>query len=119
MNENLYVVIPAYNEEENIISVVEEWHEKLVKLPSRGGGVKLLIVDDGSKDSTYKILKELSLTRKLLIPITKKNGGHGSAVLEGYRYAIENGADYIFQTDSDGQTLASEFESFWELTMTQ
>lgn len=48
-----------------------------------------------------------------MLPITKKNGGHGSALIFGYKYAIQNGADYIFQTDSDGQTLASEFESFW------
>ena len=32
----------------------------------------------------------------------------------GYRYAVEKGADYIFQTDSDGQTLPEEFWQFWE-----
>ena len=37
------------------------------------------------------------------------------AVLYGYNYALENNADYIFQTDSDGQTLPSEFWEFWEL----
>lgn len=50
-----------------------------------------------------------------LIPITKPNGGHGTALLFGYKYAIEHGAEYIFQTDSDGQTLPEEFESFWRL----
>ena len=35
-------------------------------------------------------------------------------LLYGYNYAIENGADYVFQTDSDGQTLPSEFEQFWD-----
>ena len=43
----------------------------------------------------------------------KSNGGHGPTVLFGYRYAIANGADYIFQTDSDGQTNPDEFEPFW------
>ncbi len=33
----------------------------------------------------------------------------------GYRYALEQNADYIFQTDSDGQTLPEEFYGFWEL----
>ena len=47
-------------------------------------------------------------------PLTKENGGHGDTLLFGYRYAIEQGAKYIFQTDSDGQTLSSEFEEFWK-----
>ena len=50
----------------------------------------------------------------MLQPLTKKNGGHGPAVLFGYRYAVEKGADFIFQTDSDGQTNPDEFEAFWD-----
>ena len=46
---------------------------------------------------------------------TKKNSGHGGTVLYGYKYALQEGAEYIFQTDYDGQTLPSEFEPFWEL----
>ena len=57
-------------------------------------------------------------TRPLLVAQTKPNGGHGSTVLYGYRYAIENGADYVFQTDSDGQTPPSEFDEFWESSRT-
>lgn len=49
-----------------------------------------------------------------MIALDKKNGGHGDTVLYGYNYAQENNAKYIFQTDSDGQTLASEFWPFWE-----
>ena len=49
------------------------------------------------------------------MPLTKQNGGHGSTLLYGYRYAIDNGADYIFQTDSDGQTNPKEFKQFWDL----
>ena len=47
--------------------------------------------------------------------ITKPNAGHGATVLYGYHYALDHGADYIFQTDSDGQTLPSEFDYFWKL----
>lgn len=57
---------------------------------------------------------ELAEARTLLQPITKPNAGHGATVLYGYRYALENGADYIFQTDSDGQTCPEEFYQFWE-----
>ena len=75
---------------------------------------RLVIINDGSKDSTYDIMLKLKGTYPLFIPITKPNGGHGSSVLFGYRYAIENKADYIFQTDSDGQTNPDEFEAFCE-----
>lgn len=112
MNDNLYIVIPAYNEEENIESVAREWHE-VVKNISQDS--KLVIIDDGSKDSTYKKLCALSTDLPQLVPITKPNGGHGATVLYGYNYALEKKADFIFQTDSDGQTLPSEFKQFWEM----
>ena len=73
------------------------------------------MIDDGSKDNTYTILADLAKSRRLLQPLTKPNSGHGATCIYGYRYALEHGAEYIFQTDSDGQTSAGEFESFWEL----
>lgn len=109
--EKLFIVIPAYNEEENIEGVAREWHEVVEKI---GGGSRLVIIDDGSKDNTYQKLVELKKELTYLEPITKPNAGHGATVLYGYNYAIEQGADYIFQTDSDGQTLPSEFWQFWE-----
>lgn len=59
-------------------------------------------------------MEDYAKSHPLFQPLTKPNGGHGSTVLFGYRYAIENGADYVFQTDSDGQTNPDEFEEFWE-----
>ena len=111
--DKLYIVIPAYNEEANIRQVINDWYP-IVEKYSGNGQSRLVIIDDGSKDSTYKIIQECSETRPLLVPLTKKNGGHGPAVLTGYRYALEQGADYIFQTDSDGQTLPEEFPPFWK-----
>ncbi len=73
------------------------------------------MIDDGSKDNTYSLLEDLAKTRALLQPLTKPNGGHGATCIYGYKYALEHGAEYIFQTDTDGQTLPSEFEAFWEL----
>lgn len=115
-SDALCIVIPAYNEEETIRSVVDDWYP-VVERHCGGGGrnSRLLIVNDGSRDATGDILRELARTRPLLEPIDKENGGHGAAVLFGYRRALELGADYIFQTDSDGQTLPSEFEGFWKL----
>ena len=108
----LYIVVPAYNESENIRQLVDDWYP-VIEAHDGGGASRLVVINDGSKDDTYEILKELAKDRPLLEPLTKPNGGHGSTVLYGYRYAIEKKADYVFQTDSDGQTLPSEFEDFW------
>lgn len=110
--DTLYLVMPAYNEEANIEKVIEEWYPVVEKI---GGDSRLVIVDDGSKDHTYEMMLEAAKTRPYFQPLTKKNGGHGATVLYGYRYALEHGADYIFQTDSDGQTRPDEFGQFWEL----
>lgn len=110
--DKLYIVIPAYNEEDNIEQVIKEWYPVVTEA---GNGSKLIVIDDGSKDSTYDRMKKLSEDRENFIPLTKPNGGHGATVLYGYQYAMKEGADYVFQTDSDGQTLPSEFWDFWKL----
>lgn len=112
--DRLYIVIPAYNESENIRKLIDDWYPVIEK-HNCGNESRLVVINDESKDDTYAILKECALTRPLLQPLTKPNGGHGPSVLYGYRYAIKNNADYIFQTDSDGQTDPAEFEHFWEL----
>lgn len=110
MMEKLYIVMPAYNEEANICNVVKEWYPVVEKI---GNESRLVVVDDGSKDSTYRELQRLMAEYPLLVGLTKTNSGHGSTCLYAYQYAIEQGADYVFQTDSDGQTIASEFWDFW------
>lgn len=109
----LYIIIPAYNEEANIRTVIEEWYP-VVEAHSGGGLSRMIIVNDGSRDATEAIARREAQQRPLLQVLNKKNGGHGSAVLAGYRYAVGKKADYIFQTDSDGQTSAEEFEGFWQ-----
>lgn len=109
-SEVLYIIIPAYNESENIEEVVREWHEVVAKTNKTS---RLVIIDDGSKDDTYEKLKRLNKKYKQLTPVTKKNSGHGGTVLYGYHYAIKNRADYVFQTDSDGQTRPDEFWQMW------
>lgn len=108
--DKLYIIIPAYNEEETIEAVIKQWYPIVEEI---GNGSKLVIIDDGSKDKTYRIMQEFAKTRDDFEPITKTNGGHGATVLYGYNYALDAGADYIFQTDSDGQTLPKEFWPFW------
>lgn len=98
MVDQLYIVVPAYNEAANIENLVKDWYP-VVEQHDGGGASRLVVVNDGSKDDTYEILLKLAKDRPMLQPLTKKNGGHGPAVLFGYRYAVEKGADFIFQTD--------------------
>lgn len=109
--DKLFIIVPAYNESENIRNLVADWYP-IVENYSRGG--YLVVVNDGSKDNTYELLCDIAKEKPLLKVLTKQNGGHGAAVLFGYRYALEQGADFIFQTDSDGQTNPQEFAQFWE-----
>ena len=90
--EKLYIVIPAYNERDNIYKVLDDWYP-VVEKHSGGGESRLVVIDDGSKDDTYAIMQEYARTHPLFEPLTKPNGGHGATVLYGYHYALEHGAD--------------------------
>ena len=109
--DSLYIIMPAYNEEKNIGSVIEQWYPVVEKI---GAGSRLVILNDGSKDGTYKKIQKYQEKYDRLIGIDKPNEGHGGTILKGYHYAVDAGADYVFQTDSDGQTLPEEFWQFWE-----
>ena len=108
--DSLYIVMPAYNEEENIKEVVEAWYPILSGKDPKS---KLVVADSGSTDKTHAILEELKITFPNLEILTETDRQHGPKVMALYDYAIKNGADYIFQTDSDGQTDPAEFEAFW------
>ena len=108
----LYVVMPAYNEEENIEEIVTNWY-KILDFGSIES--KLVIADSGSTDKTNEILKKLKKKYSNLIILSNGLKQHGPKLIELYNYAIENKATWIFQTDSDGQTNPLEFEEFWKL----
>lgn len=110
-SDTLYVVMPAYNEEETIESVIKDWY-KVLDLASADS--KIVIADNNSKDKTYDILTKLKKKYPKLDVIKNPIPGHGPTVIKLYKYAIEKKADYIFQTDSDGQTNPDEFAKFWE-----
>ncbi|HIV25185.1 MAG TPA: glycosyltransferase family 2 protein [Candidatus Scatomonas pullistercoris] len=109
----LYIIIPAYNEETNIGRVLEEWYP-VVERHNAGGRSRLVVINDGSRDRTGAILDAFAAAHPLLLPLSEPNRGHGGAVLRGYHFAAEQDADYVFQTDSDGQTRPEEFEKFWK-----
>lgn len=105
----LFIVMSAYNEEANIESVIKQWHPVVEKI---GDGSKLVIFDDGSKDTTFSIMQNLQKKHPLLTLVAKQNSGHGPTCLYAYQYAITNGADYVFQTDSDGKPCRMNFGFF-------
>ena len=114
MKDTLYIVMPAYNEEANIQEVIQQWHPVCERINLEGNEAKLVIANDGSKDNTFTIMQGLCNQYPHLLPIDKPNSGHGATVLYLYRYAINAGANFVFQTDSDGQTLPEEFWQLWE-----
>lgn len=109
---DLYIVMPAYNEEDNIESVVRQWYPVL---NLKSGDSKLVIADSGSTDSTHEKLIEMKKEYPQIEILSDTGKQHGPKVIALYDYAIKSGAEYIFQTDSDGQTDPLEFDKFWKL----
>lgn len=110
--DSIYIVMPAYNEEDNIKSVVDAWYPILEGKSEKS---KFVIADSGSTDSTHSILEELKAQYPQLEVLTNTGKQHGPKLIALYNYALHGGADYIFQTDSDGQTDPAEFDVFWQL----
>ena len=96
----LTVIMPVYNEIACIEAVIEEWIEQLSSMPH---SASLLVVNDGSTDGTKEVLEKLKEQIKNLMVIHQENGGHGQALLTGYKYCLQTSSKYIFQVDSDGQ----------------
>lgn len=96
MRMNKLVIIPTYNEKENIEEIVRVVSD----LP---GGFHILIIDDGSPDGTAAIVK--SLQRKIpdRLHLVERSGkqGLGTAYLTGFRWALEHNYEYIFEMDAD------------------
>lgn len=110
--ESLYIVIPAYNEEENIEEVVKAWYPVL---SGKSDLSRLVVADSGSTDNTHFLLLEMKKQYSQLEILENTGKQHGPKLIALYDYAIKNDIDYIFQTDSDGQTNPAEFDHFWNL----
>lgn len=93
-NEKVLIIIPAYNEEENICRVVE-------KIRKEYSEHDYVVVNDGSKDSTAKLCKENGY-HLIDLPV---NLGLAGAFQTGMKYAYNHGYKYAIQFDADGQHL--------------
>ena len=89
------VIIPTYNEIENISNII---HAVLAKKDD----FHVLIVDDQSPDGTAKVVKEIIKKNKsVFIEERKEKSGLGTAYIHGFKWAIKNKYDYIFEMDAD------------------
>lgn len=89
------VVIPAFNEAENIASVISDVNGVLP-------AAEVLVVDDGSSDETRSVAASAGATVLAL----RINCGYGVALQAGYKYAVRHGYELVAQMDADGQHLA-------------
>ena len=91
------VIIPTYNEKENIEAIITA----VMELPLE---FNVLVIDDGSPDGTAAIVKNLMAGKfKNRVFLVERSGklGLGTAYITGFRWAIEHKADYIFEMDAD------------------
>ena len=106
MNKILYIVMPVYNEEEvieNSIGIVTNKIRKLIKNKKIGNDSKLVIIDDGSCDNTFNIVKEIKKNNKYLVIIKlAHNRGHQFAMYCGYMECMKY-ADMVISMDADLQ----------------
>lgn len=105
---DLIVVIPVFNEESCIEAVINSWESELDKLFI---SYQILVINDGSKDRTTKILNDIASPK--VKHIYKDNSGHGPSIIVGYAKAIKI-AKWVFQVDSDNEIEAKHFYKLWE-----
>ena len=101
--DKILVVIPAYNESENIESVLKEIKKDIHY-------ADILVINDCSKDNTAEIVKKNGV--KCITNIM--NMRYAWAVQTGIKYARDHGYDYVIQMDADGQHIASEAEKLYK-----
>lgn len=96
MEDRKIVIIPTYNERENIENIIR-------KVFSLEGGYDILIIDDGSPDGTAAIVKRLQQEFQERLHMIERPGklGLGTAYITGFKWSIDKGYDYTFEMDAD------------------
>jgi dolichol-phosphate mannosyltransferase len=102
----LAVVIPVYNEQENLMQLLDDWQPVFRET---GVPYELIFIDDGSTDNGPRVLEQLS--DPSIRVVAQPNAGHGPAILRGYRLSLA--AEWVFQIDSDHQLDPAAFQELW------
>jgi len=109
MTKRTLIIIPTYNEIDNIQRMISELLNLHVE------GLEILIVDDNSPDGTGTYVEELSKTNERIHILKRpRKMGLGTAYVAGFRYAIEKKYDYIFEMDADFSHDPKEIPNFLE-----
>lgn len=92
----ILVIIPTYNEADNILKIIPE----VFKNTNHENEFSVLVVDDNSPDGTAELVENLNDTNVHLLKRGKKSG-LGRAYIAGFKYAIKNNYDFVFEMDAD------------------
>jgi len=108
----LSIIMPAYNEQEAIGDAISDIKTHILPHIKE---TEIIVVNDGSKDDTGKILDQLAAEMPELKPLHKENGGHGPALLHGLDHAK---GEWILLLDSDRQIELNDFGTHWQQAQT-
>jgi dolichol-phosphate mannosyltransferase len=103
------IIIPTYNEKENVAAMID-------RVFSLAEPFDILIVDDGSPDGTASIVlaKQLDYPGRLHLMERKGKLGLGTAYLDGMRWSLAEGYDYVFEMDCDFSHNPDDLTRLWE-----
>jgi|SRR5579872_6019407 len=100
MSGEPWLILPTYNEAENVKAIVAAAGEVLAAAAPEG--FRVLVVDDGSPDGTGRIADELAQAHEWVQVLHRREkNGIGPAYLAGFRHALDRGAGYLMEMDSD------------------
>ena len=109
LNNSILVIIPTYNESENVKKVIPQ----VLKQNSR---IEVLVVDDNSPDGTASAVKKLmKRDRRVHLLERPEKMGLGTAYVEGFRFALRNGYEIIFEMDADLSHDPKEINNFLKM----
>jgi Glycosyltransferases, probably involved in cell wall biogenesis len=106
------IIIPAYNEENCIVSSLEETMRTFDNFKLN---YEIIVVDDGSSDATYKIAKEFAQkinNERIIVQRNRSNYGKGRALIKGFRFAK---GDYVIFLDADMDLHPGQIDTFFDI----
>lgn len=103
------VIIPTYNEKENIEAIIR-------KVLSLKGAYDILVIDDGSPDGTAYIVKDIMQEYPERLYLIERRGklGLGTAYISGFKWSLEHEYDYIFEMDADFSHAPNDLPRLYE-----
>lgn len=112
MPQKLAIVLPVFNEERCIETVLRDWQHAVSEIEPNHC---FLLFDDGSTDRTLALIESWAARQEpgTCRVISRANRGHGQTCLQGYQEACDLGVEWVLQIDSDGQCDPKFFADLW------